>query len=135
VLPQSEESKILARYQVSPESDVIDPDSSKEIQVTLVTMKLNEINLQLHINIIGTNNGQPHLINLWANSIGPKVRVTPLEIDFGHVNVLQDYVRKVTITNDSKIPSDFHAFTKQKISIFRPIQKHAILKPDESIDI
>jgi hypothetical protein len=52
------------------ESDVIEPDSAQEIFVTLVTMKLNEINLQLHINIISTNYGQPHVINIHGHRSG-----------------------------------------------------------------
>ena len=49
---------------------MIEPDSAQEIFVTLVTMKLNEINLQLHINIISTNYGQPHVINIHGHRSG-----------------------------------------------------------------
>ena len=71
--------------------------------MTLITSKLGEITLPLHVNIIGTNNNQPHLLNICANSDRPKVTVTPEEIDFGMVEVLKDYFQKVTIVNNSKI--------------------------------
>lgn len=77
IVPQSEESKVLAKYTVSPETGVIDEKSSKELQITLVTCKLGEITLPLHVNIVGTNNNQPHLLNICANSDGPKVAVSP----------------------------------------------------------
>lgn len=41
----------------------------------------------------------------------------------------------MTIVNSSKIPAEFHAFTKQKVSIFKPMIKHAILKPDEKLEV
>ena len=90
-----------------------------------MTCKLGEITLPLHINIVGTNNNQPHLLNICANSDGPKVAVTPEEIDFGQVEVLKDFTQKVTIVNNSKIKAEFHAFTRQKVSIFKPKIKHA----------
>lgn len=56
-------------------------------------------------------------------------------MDFGNVNVLKDYSEKILITNKSKIEADFHAFTKNKVSIFKPIQKHGVLQPSESMEI
>jgi hydrocephalus-inducing protein len=87
----------------------------------------------LNINIIGTNNNQPNLLNICANSDGPKVVVTPEELDFGQVEVLKDYFLKVTVVNNSKIKAEFHAFTRQKVSVFKPKVKHAFLEPGEKL--
>lgn len=72
-----------------------------------------------------------------ANSIGPIVEVTEKELDFGTVNVLKDTIKKITIKNKSQIEADFHVFTKKKPkeTVFKPIQKHGLLKPEESMDI
>jgi hydrocephalus-inducing protein len=40
IIPQSEESKVLAKYTVAPEAGIIDEKASKELQITLVTSKL-----------------------------------------------------------------------------------------------
>jgi hypothetical protein len=56
---------------------VINERDTKEVQVTLVTTKRGEITLPLHINIVGTNNSQPNVLNICATSIGPPVKVTP----------------------------------------------------------
>lgn len=58
-----------------------------------MTMKLREITLPLSINIVGANNGLPYVINIVANSIGPRVEVVGgvKEIDFGTMEVLKDY--------------------------------------------
>ena len=57
------------------------------------------------------------------------------QLDFDKVEVLVPVPKKFLIRNVSNIEADFHAFTKNKPSIFKPIQKHAILKPKESMEI
>jgi hydrocephalus-inducing protein len=84
------------------------------VKVTLITKKLGEITLPLSVNIVGNTHNNPHIINIMANSIGPIVEVGVKQLDFGNVNVLQDYVQKIKVTNKSKIEADFHAFTKKK---------------------
>ena len=56
--------------------------------MTLTTKKLGDITLPLSVNIIGSNNGLPHVINIVASSTGPKVEVGTKELDFKDVNVL-----------------------------------------------
>ena len=50
------------------------------------------------------------------------------------MEVLRDYYQKVTIVNNSKIKAEFHAFTRQKVSIFKPKIKHAFLEPGERLE-
>ena len=136
VLPQNDESKALATYKVDFESDTIEPGKDVTIKVTLMTMKLREITLPLSISIVGANNGLPYVINIVANSIGPRVEVIgDKEIDFGQCEVLKDYSKKITIKNNSRIVADFHAFTKNKNSVFKPIEKKGVLQPDEQKEI
>ena len=134
VLPQTEESKVLAEYSVDKESGHIAENSKEVLTVTLKTNKLGEITLPISISIVG-NASSPHTINITANSVGPEVELDAKELDFGNVEVLTDKSQKITITNRSLIEADFHAFTKQSPSIFKPLQKHAILKPQESMSV
>jgi hydrocephalus-inducing protein len=68
---------------------------------------------------------------LLANSIGPIVAVDREDIDYGSVEVLKDYTEKIRIKNKSQIDAEFTAFTKNKESIWKVVQRHGILKPDE----
>lgn len=86
------------------------------------------------IEIISDKNVQ-HLIKVKANSTGPIVDLSRKEIDFGEVKVLNKYIQKITLTNKSVIKADFFAFTKNKSSVFKPVQKRYILKPQESFDV
>lgn len=70
-----------------------------------------------------------------ADSQGPKVQVNKSDIDFGNVEVLKDYTQTIVIKNITKIPAEYTAFTKNKISVYKVIQRHGILKPDESKEL
>ena len=135
ILPQNDESKILAEYTVDKPTGIIGPEGVEIITVTLTTKKLREITLPLQINIVGNTTGNPHTINIIANSVGPTVEIDAKELDFGKVEVLKPTSLKFFIKNTSDIEADFHAFTRNKQSIFKPIQKHHVLKPNESLEI
>lgn len=83
MLPQNDEYKVLAKYTVDPESGIIEKNSAVTISVCLTTRKLGDITLPLSINIVGSNNGLPHVINIVASSIGPIVEVGTKDLDFG----------------------------------------------------
>jgi hydrocephalus-inducing protein len=74
----------------------------------------------------------PVLLTLMAESIGPIVDVDRKEIDWGSVPVLEDKPEKLVIRNASKIDAEYTAFTKTKESIWKVVQRHGILKPDEN---
>jgi len=102
--------------------------------VTLFTASISKFTLELNIEII-SNSNLIHIVKLQADSIGPIVEVSEENLDFGQVQVLNDKSMKILITNKSSIEADFHAFTKNKVSIFKPIQRHDILGPDKSMEI
>lgn len=56
-------------------------------------------------------------------------------MDYESVDVLRDFTKKLKITNKSKIPAEYTAFTKQKESIWKVIQRHGVLKPDDEREI
>jgi hydrocephalus-inducing protein len=74
----------------------------------------------------------PVLLNVMAESIGPIVKVDKADIDYGNVSVLRDYTERVSIKNESKIEAEYTAFTKLKESVWKVVQRHGILKPDET---
>ena len=112
----------------------IKPGSSVTINMTLTTMCIKTFEMDFVIEIVSDTNIQ-HFIKVKADSIGPIVELSKKTIDFGDVEVLNKYIQKITLTNRSVIDADFFAFTKSKNSIFRPVQKHYILKPNQSFDV
>lgn len=143
------ESKLFARFIVHPinpkfssfgkvitslDKGQILPESKMKLNVTLITSCINTFQIDLIIEIVSDDNTQ-HLVKIRGESIGPTVELSRKEIDFGDVEVLEKRSEKVTITNKSDIEADFFAFMKSKNSIFTPVQKHYLLKPQQSFDV
>lgn len=71
------------------------------------------------------------MLTIVAMSIGPIVEVDRHDIDYNNVEVLRDYTEKIKISNKSQIDAEYTAFTKNKESIWKVVQRHGILKPNE----
>jgi len=131
ILPQEENYKRVGIFKADQESGIIPAKSSITLQITLKTEMITQ-NVRIPMSIKVEGYHIPFMINILANSTGPKVEYDHDELDFGSVEVLQDVVKPLKITNVSKIPAEYTAFTKNKISIWKVIQRHGILQPDES---
>jgi hydrocephalus-inducing protein len=132
--PQNPDTLVLGKYSTDLDQGQIMPESNLKLHVTLFTGSISKFTLELNIEIVSPSN-IIHTVKLIAESVGPKVIVSEKELDFGPCVVLFDYPKKILISNQSSIEADFHAFTKNKISIFKPIQRHDILPPDKSMEI
>jgi hydrocephalus-inducing protein len=103
------------------------------VNITLKTEILSTIRIPLYIKVEGYH--IPFMVTILATSIGPIVSVNKHELDYNNVEVLKDYTEKITIKNESKIPAEYTAFTKNKESIWKVIQRHGVLKPDDEKEI
>lgn len=126
----SKEYSSLGIIETANNSGKILPQSSLKVNVSLITQCLKSFKMNLVVEIISDDNTQ-EVIVIKANSIGPIVEISHKEIDFGDVEVLKRNIRKINITNKSVIDADFYAFTKTTDSIFKPFQKHYVLKPEQ----
>lgn len=135
MIPQDEQSTLVAAYTPDKEEGFIEPKSSGIIKITLIPQKAGHIRIPMHVKILGDNNGQPHMITLVAFCTGPIVSVMTPELDFGKVKVLEDYPLKVTLHNKSDIEAEYTAFTKNRNSCFRVVEKVGNLQPGEVRDI
>ena len=80
---------------------------------------LNSIRIPLYIKVEGYH--IPFMVTILANSIGPIVSVNKSELDYNNVDVLKDYIEKLTIKNESEINAEYTAFTKNKESIWKVV--------------
>jgi hydrocephalus-inducing protein len=124
---------VLATYEVDRERGEIYPDQPVRVNVTLRTKRLGKIVLNLQVSIVG--HSPPFQLSIEATSTGPEVEVDLKELDFGKVEVLKDWTRTIRLTNKSLIDADFRAFTKDKSSIFKPLQKSGILEANKVLEI
>ena len=75
------------------------------------------------------------MLTILAQSTGPYVEADQEVLDYEDIEVLKDVTKKLKITNKSKIPAEYTAFTKQKESIWKVIQRHGTLQPDDEREI
>ena len=135
MIPQDEQSTLVAAFTPDRDEGFIEPKSSGIIKITLIPQKAGHIRIPMHVKILGDNNGQPHMITLVAFCTGPIVAVLTPELDFGKVKVLEDYPMKVTLHNKSDIEAEYTAFTKNRNSCFRVVEKVGNLQPGEVREI
>ena len=57
------------------------------------------------------------------------------ELDYQNVEVLKDYTQTLMIKNKSEIPAEYTAFTKQKESIWKVVQRQGVLQPGDEREI
>ena len=107
--------------------------------MTLRAKMLDEFRLPMRIEILG-NEAKASTLNIIVVSHGPEVDVTdpPNKIlDFGTVDVLDDFDETVTLFNKSQIDAEFHAFTRESSekSWFKPEITKGVIKAHEYFKI
>ena len=89
------------------------------MNIALKTEILSSIRIPLYIKVEGYH--IPFMVTILATSIGPIVSVNKTELEYNNVEVLKDYIERLTIKNESKIPAEYTAFTKNKESVWKVI--------------
>ena len=142
VLPQSDQSKGLAEYDIEPKSGGIAAKGSQELYVTLATMRLGRIHLPVRIKIIGSQ-ADPLELVIAAKSIGPALTFGLVEeeckgsvsIDFQQIPVLEEQSRPFYLHNPSLIPAHFKTFIVGKDSVYSVDVREGKLEPDEGMQL
>ena len=103
------------------------------MNVKLQTEILGPVRTNFVVKIDGHN--LPVMMLILASSGGPDVKLDTQELDFGSVDVLKDQRKKFTITNVGQIDAEYTAFTKNKDSIWKVIERYGVIKAKEEKQI
>jgi hydrocephalus-inducing protein len=125
-MPQDEQSKRVATYDVDMWSGVIEPHQTQVVNVKLQTEILGPVRTNFVVKIDGHSSQVMMLI--LASSGGPDVKLDKQELDFGQVTVLQDKRDSFKITNVGQIDAEYTAFTKNRDSIWKVIERYGVIK-------
>jgi hypothetical protein len=87
ILPQDEQTRSLAEFEPDQWSGSVPPAASHVITVTLTSRKIENIRIPLYVRILG--HSTPFPLTLTATSIGPRVYVEPLVVDWGNSKCLE----------------------------------------------
>jgi hydrocephalus-inducing protein len=108
---------------------VIEPHSTQVVNVKLQTEILGPVRTNFVVKLDGQSMAVMMLI--LASSGGPDVKLDKQELDFGQVEVLADKRQTFKITNVGQIDAEYTAFTKNKDSIWKVIERYGVIKAKE----
>ena len=133
IVQQDETSKRIAVYTPDKEGGIIPPNSTQIVNISLRTEILSNIRIPLFVKIEGHQ--VPPMLTILAQSTGPTVNADQDVLDYEDIDVLKDVTKKLKIKNNSRIPAEYTAFTKAKESVWKIIQRHGVLQPDDEREI
>ncbi|NXY09427.1 HYDIN protein, partial [Pteruthius melanotis] len=134
VLPQEHKEKAAAWYCSPAPSGIIKPHSSVEIPLTLEAQLLGECSITAEVAVFGSK-GSPLEIRLECIGQGPVVYVSPREINFGTIQVLQDSSKRLQLANQSDIPATFRAEMAGKHSCWRIEPSKGVVPPNSEVAV
>ena len=113
ILPQDEQSAVVASFTTEHASGVVPPRGRHSVPVTLTCFQLGPIALPMYVAMAG-NGGQPLAAELRAVGRGPLIAVAPASLSWGTVQCLTAHVLKLTVQNKGLIPAPVALRSKSK---------------------
>eukprot|EP01022_Parablepharisma_sp_SALTPOND_P020800 TRINITY_DN386_c0_g1_i3.p1 TRINITY_DN386_c0_g1~~TRINITY_DN386_c0_g1_i3.p1 ORF type:complete len:4093 (+),score=589.86 TRINITY_DN386_c0_g1_i3:873-13151(+) len=132
-IEQEEASTHLAIYSVNPPEGEIKPRGRCEVTLSLEAQMRGPISVPLYLNVSSKPMNERIIIK--AEVLGPHVTADAQIKEFKDVKVLSKVKDKVVIHNDSEIPANFTAFTREKNSVFKVDPRTGVLQPDEKKEL
>ena len=108
---------------------MIEPHSTQIVNIKLQTEILGPVRTNFVVKLDGHN--IPVLMFIMASSCGPEIKMDRQELDFGQITVLKDNRQSFKITNVGQIDAEYTAFTKNKDSIWKVIERYGVIKADQ----
>lgn len=133
ILPQDEQTRLLAEFEPDQLHGSVPPASSHVVTLTLTAKMIGPLQIPMYVRILGHNNTNQFMLT--ATSIGPIVIVEPSTVDWGNVKCLEPVTRHVRLTNDSVIEAHVRGFMKAKQSLWTVEPKNIQLKPQETVSV
>lgn len=129
----AQEDKSRAEFEPDQWTGSVPPCASHVITVTLTAHMPGPVRVPMYVRILGRS--VPFPLVLVANSIGPRVIVEPLSLDWGNVKCLEKVVRHVRLTNNSCIDASVRAFMNERKSLWSVHPKIIHLSPQETLQL
>ncbi|OHT07738.1 hypothetical protein TRFO_24017 [Tritrichomonas foetus] len=128
-----DESNLEAFIAPAKFSGIIAPKGDSEVPFYIKPIQLGHMKFVRMIRIAGSDD-PPLKFSMTCACIGPKIKLSSNNIDFGVINVLQETDSILTITNDSLIPAEFKAEIESSSGLFSLKHKNGSLEPGQSIE-
>nr|KAJ3422703.1 hypothetical protein HK105_006819 [Polyrhizophydium stewartii] len=134
LLPQEETARGVFTYTSQSFSGIIEPHSQRPIAIEVQIKRLGQVNFPVFIKIAGKESA-PIAVDIAANGIGPNVRLSSSELNWGRIPVLQHTPLKLVLSNESPIMAFFNCVTLTEGSAFSVMPIQGVIQPGTSFEI
>ncbi|NXI34967.1 HYDIN protein, partial [Galbula dea] len=134
LIPQEHREGAAVWYSSSKPCGIIQPHSSMEVPVSLEAQVTGGQETVAHLVVVG-NEGSPLRILLVSTGEGPVVYVHPSKLNFGRIQVLQDAVQTLYLSNQSLIPAPFRAEMAGRSSCWRVEPQRGVIPPESEVAV
>lgn len=131
-VPTRDSTQLQAKTFVPKPNGTINPHSSSPLQLLITPIQLGPLLLTQHVRIYG-DDGEPRLFTVSAICVGPIIKMSISQVDFGKINVLQNITQQIAITNDSTIPAIFTTKIEDEYGVYECSPKEATIPPNETL--
>ncbi|XP_078720178.1 hydrocephalus-inducing protein homolog isoform X2 [Lampetra fluviatilis] len=113
---------------------VLEPASQTELPLLVHAQQLGEQSVTANIVVFGSKE-PPVRVRLLCMGQGPVVHVTPAEVSWGPVSVLDEHTRMLKLSNQSPIPAHFSAKTARANSLWRVVPAKGSVPPEGVVEL
>ena len=130
ITEQDEEAKSAFSYRTIEGKDIIAPRSTKSIKMTVEVKRLGQVNFPVFIKTSGRED-VPIAVDVVARGIGPRVILSPSELNWGKIPVLENRPFVLSLHNDSLIAAKFECSVFSSFSVFTVTPTSGTIAPGE----
>ncbi|XP_075213857.1 hydrocephalus-inducing protein homolog [Lycorma delicatula] len=132
-LKVTEERYLLYNFSVT--EGMIEPHQTIMADLEVVVAQLGEHNDEVKLLLFGENDPNT-VIYLHCDGQGPVVTVTPNQLDFGEVKLLESHSLQLRMVNDAPIPAEFCSYVELKNNYLITITPESgVIKPNSKLTL
>nr|XP_032813560.1 hydrocephalus-inducing protein homolog isoform X3 [Petromyzon marinus] len=113
---------------------VLEPASQTELPLLVHAQQLGEQSVTANIVVFGSKE-PPVRVRLLCMGQGPVVHVTPADVSWGPVSVLDEHTRTLKLSNQSPIPAHFSVKTARANSLWRVVPAKGSVPPEGVVEL
>ena len=129
-----DESTLDATVTVGKYRGVVPEDCESHLPVFIKPIQLGHLDMVRYIRIIGSSE-PPMAFRIKGLCVGPNVKLSMDEVNFGDIGVLHDVRMTLDILNDSLIPAPYHADMDCETGVFRIEEADGVIEPGETLQL
>ena len=129
-----DESTLDATVTVGKYRGVVPENRDSSLPVMIKPIQLGHLDMWRYVRIIGSSE-PPLQFKIKGLCVGPNIKLSMDQVDFGNIGVLHDVQLDLGITNDSLIPAPYKAEISSETGVFRIEKEEGEIPPGETLQL